>query len=184
MAHIDVNYYKNHGGDVKKPPYIDTRTRKVRVFVSALWYPTWAKWKAAADVAVETAVMGVNPVVSNAGISISEAAELDPVPSFIFSRKYGDVHIWLNAAAISDEADFDAVLVVAEAKRRLLERNVIKNAEFTKYDPAENGTRSIADNLNDREAAQQRNISRLLKHEDESREKLIREIMRAISGSE
>lgn len=167
MSRIDVSCYRQHGGDVQHPPYIDVAERgiyapvvpgvkRVRAFVNAAWYPKFDSWRAAADAAVDTVLFGTNPIIEEAGIRITEAAELDPFPRFIFDRsrtKYGTVSTFLNAApGVIDTAEkFSAVLIVAEARRRLIEAGAVrKNSvgdEFTQYSPSDNGDRFIWDIL-------------------------------------
>lgn len=196
-THIDTNYYVKHGGDLRRPPYIDTVGRgiytpeyyKVRVFVSDLWYPDWESWSKAAQIAIDTAIRGTNPVIVQRGITISSAAELEPSPSYIFDhtqRSIGVLSILLNAAAIKNEQDYDAIRIIAEARRRVIEKGLAKkNAsrgdEYTQYSPAENGTRYIWDDIKDGEATKKRSCSSLFDKPDpaeERREQLIREFMR------
>lgn len=193
--YIDTNFYVKRGGDIRRPPYIDTVGRgiyttdyyKVRVFVSDLWYPTWPEWSKAAQIAIDTAIQGTNPVIVQRGISIATAAELEPSPSYIFDhtqRAIGVISILLNAAAIKTEEDYDSIRIIAEARRRVVEKGLAKNAsadEYTQYSPAENGTRYIWDEIKDSEAIKNRGCSRLFSKPDpaeEYREKLIQDFMR------
>lgn len=193
---IDLLYYQKHGGDVRKPMYLDTAPyglygkhgERVRVFVSAQWYRTWPEWKDAAAVAIDTALRGTNPIMVQRGITIGSAVELVDTPTFIFDHSKSfpgkkDLSILLNAAAIQDEKSFESTLVVAEARRRVLEKGIAKNPgkdEYTQYPPAENGVRYAWDSIKDTEAADRRNLSRLFSAPDpaeERREALIREFM-------
>lgn len=194
-SHIDTNYYVKAGGDIRRPPYIDTighgiytpDTYKVRVFVSALWYRDWASWSEAARIAIDTAIQGVNPVIVARGITIASAAELEPTPSYIFDntrKNLGVVSILLNAAAISNEREYESVLLVAEARRRVIEKGIVKAGsqydQYTQYSPAENGTRYIWDDIKDSETLKKCSMSGLFDKADpetERREQLIREFM-------
>ena len=196
MSHIDTNYYVKIGGDIRRPPYIDTIGRgiyrpeyyAVRVFVSDLWYPDWESWSKAAEIAKETAILGTNPIINQAHIKIVGAIELDPQPSYIFDRsmgKFGTISILLNVAAIDNEREYDAIRIVAEARRRVVEKGLMKkNAlkdEYTQYSPGENGIRYVWDDIKDSDSDNKRNLSRLFDDPDpweQRREQLIQEFMR------
>ena len=197
-SRIDTRYYQQRGGDIRRPPYIDIQGRglfkadyyTVRVFVSDLWYPDWESWSKAAEIAKDTAILGTNPIIDQAPIKIVGAIELDPQPSYIFDRsmgKYGTIGILLNVAAIEDEKDYDAIRIVAEARRRVIEKGLLKKTasrsydEYTKYSPAENGVRYVWDDIKDSENDSKRNLSRIFDDPDpweQRREQLIREFMR------
>ena len=197
-SNIDQRYYQKIGGDITRPPYIDvgntpsilgvpTGSPKVRVFVSTLWYPTWEEWRQAADVAVDTALMGVNPFVSAHGITISSAAELEKSPSFLFDhamRKYGSLAILLNAASITEEREFDATLIVAEARRRVIEKKLAAKGkesrpdEFTKYSICQNGTVYAWTDMQAEARAEKRCSIFDRDPAEERREQLIKELMR------
>ena len=182
MNRIDQDYYIRHGGDLRRPFYMDaidygSAAPRLRVFVSDLWFRGWEAWKAAADIAIDTALMGRNPISIEKGIIIGEATELDPLPTFLFNREVGgDLSILLNAASVRTEDEYDATLLYAEARRRLIGQGALKqtSAEFTKYSPAENGRRHILDDI---QAGQE---ARSLKEKpfDAAKEKAIQGLMR------
>lgn len=177
---IDAKLYASIGGNAKYPPYFDVSLSRqtARVFVCADWYKTWTEWRAAADIAVETAVRGKNHVFGFA--PIASAANLDTLPLFVFDRQtISGVRIFLNASSIKSESEFIGALIVAEAERRIIESGGnVEHFTFTKYNPTENGTRTVVDETEDQRAAEARNIERIISKNEKpsTREQLIREI--------
>ena len=198
-AHIDTQYYKKAGGDISRPPYLDVGPTptilgvpqgnpKIRVFVSDLWYPTWEEWRQAADIAVDLALKGTNPIVEERGLVISSAVDLETEPRFLFDhsmRRYGNLQIMLNAT-IYEESEYESVLIVAEARRRVIEGRLAKPGkeakehEFVAYPAGQNGLRYAWDDLRDDER-RGRYCCSVFDDPDpvqERREELIREMMR------
>lgn len=165
MAHqIDLVKFCELGGDRRRPPYVDVvgggqpdawgivATPRVRIYISATWYPTWSQWREAAQIAVDTVIRGVNPLLIARGVTVGAVTELEPNPTFVFDRtRLVGTDILLNAT-IADENGYDAVLLLAEAKKRVFEAGKLKKgttAEFTSYNLSENGYRTAFDDAAD-----------------------------------
>lgn len=165
MTNIDLPKFCELGGDRRRPPYVDVvgggqpdawgivATPRVRIYISATWYPTWSQWREAAQIAVDTVIRGVNPLLIARGVTVGAVTELEPNPPFIYDRnRLVGTDILLNAAAVQNENDYDAVLLLAEAKKRVFEAGKLKKgitAEFTSYSPAMNGDRTAFDDAAD-----------------------------------
>lgn len=120
--HFCKKYWDTNGGDPNKRPYWDfvgdgLIGRKQRVYVSALWFPTWEQWSVAAERALTAAVVefdGHTDRFVKSGNSYPFAEKPHFLVEAITDWRQGDLfQLWINALC-PDEEQFNHTLAEAQ----------------------------------------------------------------------